>query len=44
MGLIQKLAAEASHCAQDQEKYWNYHDELYKNWGGERTVGLQGNH
>lgn len=31
------LAAEASHCAQDQEKYWEYHDELYKNWGGERT-------
>ena len=32
-----KLAAEASYCAQDQEKYWKYHDELYKNWGGERT-------
>jgi len=31
------LAAEASYCAQDQEKYWKYHDELYKNWGGERT-------
>ena len=31
------LAAEASHCAQDQGKYWEYHDELYKNWGGERT-------
>ncbi len=31
------LAAEASYCAQDQEKYWQYHDELYKNWGGERT-------
>ena len=31
------LAAEASFCAQDQEKYWQYHDELYKNWGGERT-------
>ncbi|MCH9658046.1 DsbA family protein [archaeon] len=31
------LAAEASHCAQDQEKYWEYHHELYKNWGGERT-------
>ena len=26
------LAAEASYCAQDQEKYWQYHDELYKNW------------
>ena len=32
-----KLAAEASYCAQDQEKYWKYHDELYNNWGGERT-------
>ena len=32
-----KLAAEASYCAQDQEKYWQYHDEVYRNWGGERT-------
>lgn len=31
------LAAEASYCADEQEKYWQYHDELYKNWGGERT-------
>jgi protein-disulfide isomerase len=31
------LAAEASYCAEDQGKYWKYHDELYKNWGGERT-------
>jgi len=31
------LAAEASYCAQDQEKYWQYHNELYKNWKGERT-------
>lgn len=31
------LAAEASYCADDQEKYWQYHDELYRNWGGERT-------
>lgn len=31
------LAAEATHCANDQGKYWQYHDELYKNWGGERT-------
>ena len=36
-GLDSKLAAEASYCAQDQEKYWKYHDELFKNWGGERT-------
>jgi protein-disulfide isomerase len=31
------LAAEASYCANDQGKYWEYHDELYKNWGGEKT-------
>jgi len=31
------LAAEASYCAEDQGKYWQYHDELYTNWGGERT-------
>ena len=31
------LAAEASYCANDQGKYWEYHNELYKNWGGERT-------
>ena len=31
------LAAEATYCAHDQGKYWNYHDEVYKNWGGERT-------
>jgi protein-disulfide isomerase len=31
------LAAEAAYCAQDQGKYWQYHDEIYKNWRGERT-------
>lgn len=31
------LAAEASYCAEDQGKYWEYHDELYTNWAGERT-------
>ena len=31
------LAAEASYCANDQGKYWEYHDELYKNWAGEKT-------
>ena len=36
-GIDSLLAAEASYCANDQEKYWQYHDELYKNWGGERT-------
>lgn len=31
------LAAEAAYCAEDQGKYWEYHDELYTNWAGERT-------
>ncbi len=31
------LAAEAAYCAEDQGKYWPYHDELYANWAGERT-------
>lgn len=31
------LAAEAAYCAEDQGKYWQYHDELYTNWAGERT-------
>ena len=31
------LAAEAAYCAQDQGKYWQYHDEIYKNWAGEKT-------
>lgn len=31
------LAAEASHCAKDQGKFWEYHDQLYNNWKGERT-------
>jgi len=30
-------AAEAAYCAEDQGKYWSYHDELYANWAGERT-------
>jgi len=36
------LAAEASYCAEDQGKYWQYHDELYKNWGGENTGWVTG--
>ena len=31
------LAAEASYCANDQDKYWEYHDQVYENWAGERT-------
>jgi protein-disulfide isomerase len=31
------LAAEASYCAADQSKYWEYHDKVYSNWEGENT-------
>jgi len=31
------FAAEGAYCADDQGKYWQYHDELYKNWAGENT-------
>ena len=36
-GSDSKLAAESSYCAHDQGKYWEYHDQLYENWAGERT-------
>jgi protein-disulfide isomerase len=32
-----KLAAEASYCAADQGKYWEYHNELYSNSKGENS-------
>lgn len=31
------LAAEASYCAAEQGRYWDYHDELYRNSKGENT-------
>jgi protein-disulfide isomerase len=34
------LAAEAAYCAGDQGKFWEYHDELYKNQKPEGVVWL----
>ncbi len=31
------LGAEATYCAEDQGKYWAFHNELYSNWAGEKT-------
>ena len=31
------MASEASYCAQKQNKFWEYHNTLYDNWGGENT-------
>jgi protein-disulfide isomerase len=31
------LASEASYCAADQGKYWQYYNELYNSWQGENT-------
>ncbi len=30
-------AAHATHCANDQGKFWEFHDELYNNWAGENN-------
>jgi len=30
-------AAHAAHCAEDQGKFWEYHNELYNNWSGENN-------
>lgn len=30
-------AANASHCANEEGKFWEYHDVLYNNWSGENN-------
>jgi protein-disulfide isomerase len=34
---LSTLAAEASYCAAEQGKYWQYHNELYQNAGNQNT-------
>tara|TARA_B100000029_G_scaffold152466_1_gene147494 strand:+ start:165 stop:809 length:645 start_codon:yes stop_codon:yes gene_type:complete len=34
------MASEAAYCAQEQEKFWKYHDLIYENWEGENTGWL----
>tara|TARA_Y100000590_G_scaffold165402_1_gene189426 strand:+ start:1653 stop:2303 length:651 start_codon:yes stop_codon:yes gene_type:complete len=36
-GQLSKMASEASYCAQEQKKFWLYHDTLFNNWAGENT-------
>ena len=31
------VAAHAAHCADEQGKFWEYHDTLYNNWTGENN-------
>jgi protein-disulfide isomerase len=31
------LGAQASYCAADQSRYWEFHDGMYNNWGGEKA-------
>lgn len=31
------VAAHAAHCADEQGKFWQYHDILYNNWNGENN-------
>lgn len=42
-GVDSILAAEASFCAEEQGKYWDYHNTIFNNWAGERTGWITGN-
>ncbi len=41
-GEASKIAAEASYCAQKQDKFWQYHDMIFDNWNGENTGWVTG--
>ncbi len=36
-----RKASEASHCAEEQGKFWEYHDALYENQAGINAAGLE---
>ena len=42
-GAASILASEASYCAQNQDKFWEYHNMLYENWAGENTGWITNN-
>jgi len=42
-GAASILASEASYCAQNQDKFWEYHNMLYDNWAGENTGWITNN-
>lgn len=31
------LGAQASYCAADQGRFWQFHDQMYHDWGGEKA-------
>jgi protein-disulfide isomerase len=37
IGVDSVTAAHAAHCADDQGKFWEYHDTLYEHWTGENN-------
>lgn len=40
LGQESKDAAQGAYCAKDQDKFWEYHDELYQNQQGENSGGF----
>ena len=37
------LASQAAFCAEEQNKYWQFHNIVYQNWAGERTGWITSN-